>query len=76
MQALYVGRQRVDILVAQLGGDGAHDHGVAVVGAFAFAERGQLLLDVVGMLPTQVWKTGSSVARAVGRVASVHAGMP
>src|SRR5690606_31722242 len=59
-----------DILVAQLGGDGAHDHRVAVVGAVAFTEIGQLLGYVLSVLATQFREAGSCQASAVRRMAT------
>src|SRR4051812_21008948 len=56
VQPLNVRRQRFDILVAQLRRDGAHDLGIAVIGAVTFTERCELFLDVISVLPTQVWK--------------------
>ena len=38
MQALDVAGQRFDVMVAQLASDGAHGHGIAIVGTVAFAE--------------------------------------
>jgi len=62
VQALDVAGQRFDVLVAQLGGDATHDHGVAVVGAIAFAEVGQLLGGVRRVLPTQLGEASQVVA--------------
>ena len=70
MEALNVSRERFDILVAQFRGNGAHDPRVAVVAAITFAERRELFLDVVGVLPTQVRKTCCCNPRTVWRMAA------
>ncbi len=54
MQTLHVAGNGLDVLVAQLRGDALHDLGVAVVGAYTFAEVGELLGDVLRVLTTQV----------------------
>src|SRR5690606_39074133 len=70
VQTLDVAGQRLDVLVAQLGGDGAHDHRVAIIGAHAFAEIGQLLGNVGSVLAVQLRIGGGSVANAVRCVAA------
>ena len=49
MQALNVAGDRSNVFVAEFACDGAHRHGIAVVGATAFflAEVGQLFGDVL-----------------------------
>ena len=65
MQALNVARQRLDILVAELGGDVAHDHRVTIIAALAFAEGGQLLGNILCVLATQVRIASRGDATAV-----------
>ena len=69
VQTLDVARQGFDVLVAQLRRDGAHDHGVAVVGALAFTESRQLLGSVGRMLATQMRESGQVVTHTAGRMA-------
>src|SRR5690606_23001779 len=70
VQTLDIAGNRFDILVAQLGSNGTHGHGIAVFGTVAFTEVVQLLADILGMLAAQFRIARRCQTGAVRRVAT------